>query len=76
MGELQTGVRVRAEGLGITLKSITTVLVLFLDKGHSLALVAFALGQLMYSCCVVASYTLHFGFVRPVIHLLTDSPWR
>ncbi len=49
MTTLQTGVRVRAEGLGITAKSLATFAILFPDhrRGSStLALVAFAGGQL------------------------------
>ena len=64
MLELKTNVRVRAEGLGITAKSFVTFLVLFADarRGQdTLALVAFALGQLAYAVVVFGHYTRTFG---------------
>lgn len=65
MAELKTGVRVRAEGLGITSKSLTTFLLLFYNtrrgKDDDLALVAFAAGQLMYSVVMFFVYTAHIG---------------
>ncbi|KAJ2920685.1 hypothetical protein H1R20_g16409, partial [Candolleomyces eurysporus] len=64
MLELKTNVRVRAEGLGITAKSFVTFLVLFVDarRGQdTLALVAFALGQLAYSVVVFGHYARTFG---------------
>ena len=72
MTTLQTGVRVRAEGLGITAKSLATFAILFLDHrrgGSSLALVAFAAGQLAYSLVVFATYAalLGPGHMRPAI---------
>lgn len=65
MAELKTGVRVRAEGLGITSKSLTTFLLLFYnasgEEDDDLALVAFAAGQLMYSAVMFFVYISHFG---------------
>lgn len=65
MAELKTGVRVRAEGLGITSKSLTTFLLLFYNtirgKDDDLALVAFAAGQLIYSVVMFFAYTAHIG---------------
>ncbi|KAF5326076.1 hypothetical protein D9611_000906 [Ephemerocybe angulata] len=64
MVELKTDVRVRAEGLGITAKSCATLGVLFLDARRGKdewALVAFALGQLVYALTVWASYARVFG---------------
>ena len=65
MAELKTGVRVRAEGLGITSKSLTTFLLLFYNtrrgKEDDLALVAFAAGQLMYSVVMFFVYTALIG---------------
>lgn len=61
MGELQTGVRVRAEGLGITAKSIATFAVLYFGSAD-LALVGFALGQFMYSLVMLAAYVAYLGF--------------
>ncbi|KIK74585.1 hypothetical protein PAXRUDRAFT_19721 [Paxillus rubicundulus Ve08.2h10] len=63
MGEVRTGIRVSAEGLGITVKTIITYLVLLYDSSVSqrsgeLALMAFALGQLAYSAIVFTVYTL------------------
>jgi oligosaccharide translocation protein RFT1 len=65
MAELKTGVRVRAEGLGITIKSLTTFLLLFYNtrrgEDDDLALVAFAAGQLIYSVVMFFVYTVHIG---------------
>lgn len=65
MAELKTGVRVRAEGLGITSKSLTTFLLLSYNtrrgKDDDLALVAFSAGQLMYSVVMFFVYTTHIG---------------
>jgi oligosaccharide translocation protein RFT1 len=63
MGEVRTGIRVSAEGLGITVKTIITYLVLLYDSSISrrsgeLALMAFALGQLAYSATVFTVYAL------------------
>ncbi|KAF8558427.1 Rft-1-domain-containing protein [Imleria badia] len=64
MGEVRTDVRVRAEGLGIIVKTITTYLILLYDNksGYSgeLALMAFALGQLAYSAAVFWVYKSRF----------------
>lgn len=70
MTELKVGVRVRAEGLGVTAKSLTTFLVLVYDARAGtggLALVAFALGQLMYSAVVFGTYIAYLGvgYMRP-----------
>ncbi|KAF8154062.1 Rft protein-domain-containing protein [Crassisporium funariophilum] len=72
ISELKTGVRVRAEGLGITSKSLTTFLILFYDATYGqddLALVAFATGQLVYSVVMFATYVAHFGsqHMRPKV---------
>ncbi len=64
MTRLKTSVRVRAEGLGITLKNITTFLILFHDSKNDqgdLALIAFAMGQLIYSLAMIVAYTYYFG---------------
>lgn len=65
MGEVQTGVRVKAEGLGITGKTLITSLMLWYDGNRDsgpgeLALLAFATGQLAYGTIVLATYALHF----------------
>lgn len=66
MGEAQTGVRVRSEGVGIMGKALVTALVLWVDSrtvwgsGH-LALLAFAGGQLTYGALVLTMYASHFG---------------
>jgi len=66
MGEVRTGVRVRAEGLGITCKTLVTYLVLLYDSTTQnpgvLALVAFALGQLAHSVVVFLSYVYQMGY--------------
>jgi oligosaccharide translocation protein RFT1 len=69
MGELRTIVRVRAEGLGITAKTLVTFLVLVYDARRNsdaegrLALLAFAFGQLAYSSAVLATYAADAGYV-------------
>lgn len=65
MGELRTGVRVRAEGLGITSKTAVTFLVLLYDSTRAggrgeLGLLAFAAGQLAYGVVVAASYLAYY----------------
>ncbi|KAM6501853.1 Rft-1 domain containing protein [Amanita muscaria] len=65
MSELRTDIRVRAEGLGVTMKTIVTFLVLYHDSRQgtpgSLALLAFALGQLSYSVSLVTKYVSVYG---------------
>lgn len=65
MVELKTGIRVRAEGLGITAKSVVTFVVLFYDsRGQSkgdLALLAFAFGQLVYGIVMLMVYVSYLG---------------
>jgi len=70
MVDLKTSVRVRAEGLGITAKSILTFLILLYDSREGsgdFALVAFAVGQLAYSIVMFFTYTISFGWgvLRP-----------
>lgn len=64
MGEVRTDVRVRAEGLGIIVKTITTYLILLYDnnsrRSGELALMAFALGQLAHSATVFWVYKSRF----------------
>lgn len=66
MGEVRTGARVRAEGLGITCKTLVTYLVLLYDSTRpdsgEFALIAFALGQLAYSSVVFVSYVYQMGY--------------
>ncbi|KAG1754150.1 Rft protein-domain-containing protein [Suillus lakei] len=66
MGEVRTGARVRAEGLGITCKTLVTYLILLYDstrpESGEFALVAFALGQLAYSGTVFFSYVYQMGY--------------
>ncbi|KAM6504019.1 Rft-1 domain containing protein [Amanita muscaria] len=65
MFELRTDIRVRAEGLGVTMKTIVTFLVLYHDSRQgtsgALALLAFALGQLSYSVSLVTKYVTVYG---------------
>ncbi|KIK53299.1 hypothetical protein GYMLUDRAFT_77546 [Collybiopsis luxurians FD-317 M1] len=67
MSSLQTFIRVRAEGVGITAKTLATFLVLVYDASRSnkdggdLALLAFAFGQLMYGSSVFLVYVRAFG---------------
>ncbi|EKM74897.1 hypothetical protein AGABI1DRAFT_132740 [Agaricus bisporus var. burnettii JB137-S8] len=64
MVQLKTNVRVRAEGCGITAKSIVTFLVLLADKGGRWALLAFAVGQFSYSLACLVVYLVYFGVGR------------
>jgi oligosaccharide translocation protein RFT1 len=78
MAQLKTSVRVRAEGLGVTGKSILTVAVLAYDDGRlngkgDLGLLAFALGQLTYASCVLATYSHYYGVTSFWPTKLTDS---
>ncbi|KAG6855616.1 hypothetical protein H0H87_000251 [Tephrocybe sp. NHM501043] len=75
MAELRTGVRVRAEGLGITAKTVVTFLVLVYDfrsgGDGALALIAFAAGQLAYGAAVLATYLTEDPMksgLHPAIH--------
>ncbi|TFK69820.1 Rft-1-domain-containing protein [Pluteus cervinus] len=64
MAELQTIIRVKAEGLGITIKAMVTFGILLYDRrnsGSSVALAAFAAGQLSYSITVLLVYVYHYG---------------
>lgn len=65
MSQLRTGVRVTAEGLGITSKTLVTFLVLLYDKRSgaqgALALLAFAGGQLAHGAVVLLTYMVYFG---------------
>jgi oligosaccharide translocation protein RFT1 len=64
MTQLKTDVRVRAEGLGITCKSMTTFLILVYDTrwgNGSLPLIAFAAGQVVYSIAVFGYYSKTLG---------------
>jgi len=70
MVDLKTNVRIRAEGFGITAKSILTFLILVYDSREGngdFALVAFAVGQLAYSVVMFLTYVASFGWgiIRP-----------
>ncbi|KAG5650470.1 hypothetical protein H0H81_012133 [Sphagnurus paluster] len=71
MAGLQTGVRVRAEGFGITSKTVVTFIVLVYDARRvgggdgALALLAFAGGQLAYGAGVLLTYIAAYG-TRPL----------
>ncbi|KAK2460383.1 hypothetical protein APHAL10511_007548 [Amanita phalloides] len=79
MSELRTDVRVKAEGLGVTSKTVITFLVLYYDSNRGsngdLALFAFALGQLTYSICVLMKYIHSYGFqsLHPNRRLVTKD---
>lgn len=69
MAQLRTGVRVRAEGLGITSKTLVTFFILLYDSGRrelqgELALIAFAAGQLAYGGVVCATYLAYYGRIH------------
>ena len=59
MTQLQTRVRIRAEGLGITFKTTVTFLVLLYDS-KKWALLAFAAGQFAYASSLLLVYVSHF----------------
>lgn len=68
MAELQTSVRVRAEGVGITSKAVVTFLILFYDSQRGdgkmageLALLAFAWGQVAYGLSLLVVYLSNYG---------------
>ena len=71
MSELRTTVRVTAEGLGVISRAVLTFLVLVYDTRSggqgSLALLAFATGQLAYGVVVLLAYMAHYnlGAVLP-----------
>lgn len=61
MGEGRTSIRVRAEALGISSKTIVAYLALLYDSrlgGQKLTLPAFALGQLAYAVVVFVMYVM------------------
>ena len=65
MGEVLTGIRVKAEGTGVTVKTLVTCAILWGDslrktRAGDLALLAFAFGQLSYSMVVLLTYYAHF----------------
>ncbi|KAJ7611578.1 Rft protein-domain-containing protein [Roridomyces roridus] len=66
MSESKTHVRVRAEGMGVVFKTLSTFLVLLYDSranmNGALALMAFAAGQLSYSLCLMLVYLSEYGF--------------
>jgi len=64
MSELRTNIRVTAEGLGIISKPVVTFLVLLYDARagaqESLALLAFAGGQMAYGTMVLGTYIVYY----------------
>ena len=62
---LNPGIRVRAEGSAVVVKSITTVAILASDNSSrgsgSLGLLAFALGQMSYSITLLLGYLPEYG---------------
>jgi oligosaccharide translocation protein RFT1 len=78
MTRLKMSVRVRAEGLGITLKSITTFLILLYDSKSNqgdLALVAFAIGQLHYGLAMMVAYMYYLGPTVMFPRIVTTSKY-
>lgn len=66
MTSLKIHLRVRAEGVAITAKTLATFLVLVYDasrgdEGGDLALLAFAFGQLLYGSSVFLIYLREVG---------------
>jgi len=67
MGEGCTSIRVRAEALGISSKTMVTYLALQYDSrlgGQKLTLPAFALGQLAYGVVVFVIYMIEMPYLR------------
>ncbi|KAF9489875.1 Rft-1-domain-containing protein [Pleurotus eryngii] len=71
---LRTDIRVRAEGLSVTLKSVTTFLILYFSHHSHLAsdtreyaLLAYAFGQLAYSITLALSYVTAFKKERSLM---------
>lgn len=65
MAELRTNVRVKAEGLAITVKTLVTFLVLVYDasrgeSGGTLTLLAFAGGQMAYGITALLTYLAYY----------------
>jgi len=58
--ELRFGTRVKAEGTGVILKSVTTLAVL-MGWGPEWALPAFAMGQVMYGMSILGTYLGEYG---------------
>ncbi|KAJ7771594.1 Rft protein-domain-containing protein [Mycena metata] len=77
MSEMKTHVRVRAEGMGITMKTFVTFIVLLYDSkaqlDGDLALIAFAMGQLAYSLCLLVVYLSHYGLSALLPASASDS---
>ena len=72
MTGLDTKIRLRAEGAAVAGKSIVTFLVMFLDPHRDdpkkqWALLAFAVGQVFFSICVLGVYLRHFclSYLKP-----------
>lgn len=66
MGEVLTSVRVRAEGVGVTSRTVITFIVLLWDyrrhgEAGEMALLAFAAGQLAYGAFTLGTYLSYFG---------------
>lgn len=69
MGDLLTTVRVKAEGMGMTVKTTTTFLILWYDlkrgpRSGELSLLAFACGQLANGVVVFVTYLVYFREVQ------------
>jgi oligosaccharide translocation protein RFT1 len=68
MSEMQTGVRIRAEGVALIGKPVGTFLVLLYDsrvrnREAHLGLMAFAIGQLIYGILMFGVYLAYYGRV-------------
>lgn len=69
MGDLHTSVRIRAEGMGMTSKTIIAFLILWYDskeepRSGELTLLAFASGQLANGIVIFVTYLIHFRKVH------------
>lgn len=69
MGKLLTAIRVKAEGMGITAKTIITFFILWYDskrgsQSGQLSLLAFACGQLANGVVVLFTYLVYFRKVH------------
>jgi len=80
MSEMQTAVRVKAEGLGIIGKPVVTLLVLLYDskvrkREGQFALMAFAIGQLTYGMVVLGVYVVYYGRMKLWPKRVHPSAW-
>jgi oligosaccharide translocation protein RFT1 len=80
MSELRTGIRVRAEGLGVLSKTVLAFLLLLYDSRiekspGKLALFAFAVGQLAYASVLLLVYLAYYPSIPWLSGDRQSLPW-